>query len=451
MAAPQVSGTAALLFSEKPTASVEEVRDALLSSVDPTPSLAGKATSGGRLNAARALAWLEPPAPVLSSDPPSPGEDADPRILGSTVAGTRVLLFSGAGCHGPAEQIGTAAELASPGFSVHVPDGTTEEFSALVETHYNDSPCSSPLSYTNSTEAKDTVPPDPPILSATDPPSPADSLNPRLIGSAEPGANIAIYSGPSCEGSPVASGTAAELASPGIEVTVPENMQSEFSATATDLVLNASSCSEPIAYVDVGSDEEPPQAPILSSTSPTPPANAWFPRILGSAEPESSVEIFANAGCSGAPVATGTASELSFPGIEVTVSAGATVEFSATATDAAGNISPCSMPISYTNTAMIGPGTVTVITPPSESPPALGPDPAPAACTVPKLASKTLPRAKAALRSSGCTLGKVTSPKARPGPRAKQLIVKGSNPGAGVLTSGTVSLRLGPKPSHRRR
>ena len=122
MAAPQVSGAAALLFSKRPAASVEEVSDALLSSVDPVPSLAGKTTSGGRLNAARGLAWLEPPAPILSSDPPSPAEDDNPRILGSTEAGTRVLFFSGAGCLGPAEQIGTAAELASPGFSVHVPD-----------------------------------------------------------------------------------------------------------------------------------------------------------------------------------------------------------------------------------------------------------------------------------------------------------------------------------------
>ncbi len=39
MAAPQVSGAAALLFSLKPSATVSEVRDALLLSVDPVPSL----------------------------------------------------------------------------------------------------------------------------------------------------------------------------------------------------------------------------------------------------------------------------------------------------------------------------------------------------------------------------------------------------------------------------
>ncbi|MBS1863214.1 MAG: S8 family serine peptidase [Actinobacteria bacterium] len=62
MAAPQVSGVAALLFAEKPSASVEEVREALLAGVDPDPALAAKTVSGGRLDAARALAWLEPSA-----------------------------------------------------------------------------------------------------------------------------------------------------------------------------------------------------------------------------------------------------------------------------------------------------------------------------------------------------------------------------------------------------
>jgi subtilisin family serine protease len=449
MAAPQVSGSAALLFSEKPTATVEEVRDALLSSVDPVSSLANKTTSGGRLNAARGLAWLEPPAPILSSDPPSPAENDNPRILGSTEAGTRVLFFSGAGCLGPAEQIGTAAELASPGFSVHVPDGSTEEFSTLVETHYNSSPCSTPFSYANSAKVKDTVPPGPPALTSTDPPSPAADRNPRLIGSAETGASIAIYVGSSCGGSPVASGTAAELASPGIEVAVAEDTQSQFSATATDAALNTSGCSAPITYVDVVKDEEPPQAPILLSTSPASPADEWFPRILGSAELGSSVEIFEGAGCSGGPVANGTASALGSTGIEVTVQAGVTTQFSATATDSAGNTSPCSAPISYTNTTTIGMGTVVITMPPPEGSSEHGL--MPNQCTVPKLIGKTLAQAKAALRNYGCTLGKVTIRKAPRGASVRRLIVKGSDPEAGTLTFGTVSLKLGPKPKRRHR
>lgn len=53
-----VSGAAALLFSAKTSASNTEVKAALLAGVDQVAGLADKVASGGRLNAARALASL---------------------------------------------------------------------------------------------------------------------------------------------------------------------------------------------------------------------------------------------------------------------------------------------------------------------------------------------------------------------------------------------------------
>ncbi|KAL4443607.1 hypothetical protein ABPG75_011344 [Micractinium tetrahymenae] len=58
MATPIVSGAAALLFAAKPSATLQEVKQALLSSVDPVPALAGRVLTGGRLNIERALAAL---------------------------------------------------------------------------------------------------------------------------------------------------------------------------------------------------------------------------------------------------------------------------------------------------------------------------------------------------------------------------------------------------------
>ncbi len=60
MAAPHVTGAAALLFSLEPEATVTEVRDALLQSAEPVASLAGKTTTGGRLDVAAALTELVP-------------------------------------------------------------------------------------------------------------------------------------------------------------------------------------------------------------------------------------------------------------------------------------------------------------------------------------------------------------------------------------------------------
>ena len=78
MAAPQVSGTAALLFSQKPSATVAEARSALISSAAPDPALAGKTVSGGRLDAAAALETLSPPpsepGPPSEVVPTAPGE-----------------------------------------------------------------------------------------------------------------------------------------------------------------------------------------------------------------------------------------------------------------------------------------------------------------------------------------------------------------------------------------
>ena len=52
MAAPHVSGAAALALAVDPTLSATALKDAILNTVDAIPSLAGKAVTGGRLNAA---------------------------------------------------------------------------------------------------------------------------------------------------------------------------------------------------------------------------------------------------------------------------------------------------------------------------------------------------------------------------------------------------------------
>ena len=64
MAAPLVSGVAALAFSLRPDATWQEVRDAIFAGADPRPGLAGKTVTGGRLNAYNTLLRLATPAVV---------------------------------------------------------------------------------------------------------------------------------------------------------------------------------------------------------------------------------------------------------------------------------------------------------------------------------------------------------------------------------------------------
>lgn len=67
MAAPFVTGAAALLFSLNPSASVTQVRDALFATVHPVASLAGKTTTGGRIDAAAALDEIRQPVAGITS------------------------------------------------------------------------------------------------------------------------------------------------------------------------------------------------------------------------------------------------------------------------------------------------------------------------------------------------------------------------------------------------
>jgi subtilisin family serine protease len=82
MATPHVSGAAALVLAAHPGDTVADLRQALLSSVDVKPSLAGKVATGGRLNAFKALGAtasgsaavpppVAPPAPQPTATTPA--------------------------------------------------------------------------------------------------------------------------------------------------------------------------------------------------------------------------------------------------------------------------------------------------------------------------------------------------------------------------------------------
>jgi len=179
-------------------------------------------------------------------------------------------------------------------------------------------------------------------------------------------------------------------------------------------------------------DVVPPAAPQLISTYPDSPSGSGTPRIriLGGAESGTTVRLYPGSGCTGAPVAAGSATELASPGLQVDVAATGTSTFSATATDAAGNVSDCSAPISYARLVeIVDPG---------------------ATCIVPKLVGKKLGQAKAALRKAHCNLGKVLKPKHMKGRRRGALVVKSSTPAAGTtLADGSpVDLKVGHK--HRK-
>ena len=80
MAAPHVSGVAALLAAEYPGYGVEGLRNALLAGVDPLGSLQCKTVSGGRVNAFRSLMQGAPASAPDPSCPPVTEPEPDPVV-----------------------------------------------------------------------------------------------------------------------------------------------------------------------------------------------------------------------------------------------------------------------------------------------------------------------------------------------------------------------------------
>jgi len=106
--APMTTGAVALLKTLKPNASPVEVREALINSVDPLPSLQGRTQAGGRLNIGRALEIIGLDGPVVTQVSPGPvttdpvpeisvtfSEPIDPDVFASGGTGIAQIQRSG--------------------------------------------------------------------------------------------------------------------------------------------------------------------------------------------------------------------------------------------------------------------------------------------------------------------------------------------------------------------
>ena len=186
----------------------------------------------------------------------------------------------------------------------------------------------------------DTAPPAAVTLSATGPPSPANGNFPTLSGTAESGSTVRIYGDAACAGAILASGFAAAFASPGLTIAVADDSSTALRATATDPAGNTSACSSSfITYVE---DSTAPVAATLGSTDPVSPSSVGTPTVRGTAEAGSTVRLYSDASCFGAPLASGSAAQFASSGLTVAVAQDAATTVRAIVTDAAANASGCS-------------------------------------------------------------------------------------------------------------
>ncbi|MCA9515378.1 MAG: hypothetical protein KC635_10575, partial [Myxococcales bacterium] len=280
-----------------------------------------------------------PAKPVwVGSTPASPNRTSTtPTLTGTTDPGVSVRIYKGSGCGGAALATVTSDGSGQFTYAATVSANSTTRFYAVaVDQVGNASACSDALTYVHDSQG----PPKPTITSSV-PTSPGQDATPDLLGSAESQATVKVYRTSDCTGTVVGTDTADGAMSwrtNGVAVGA-NNGATQFYASATDAVGNVSPCSDAFTYVH---DDIAPARPIVVDTDPVGPANEQNPAVRGTAEAGSTVQIYANATCTGAARGAGTASGSGAFSIASLADQNTTTTFYARATDAAGNVSPCS-------------------------------------------------------------------------------------------------------------
>ncbi|HEY3353456.1 MAG TPA: Ig-like domain-containing protein, partial [Polyangia bacterium] len=289
---------------------------------------------------------VAPATPVLgSTTPPSPTRASlTPTVHGTAEAGTQVGLYAEPGCAGPTLASVAAAADGAFAITVTVTGNTRTTFFAQArDAAGNLSDCTAAgLAYVH-----DSVAPVTPALTGTSPASPSPaSTTPTVAGTAETGATVRVYAAADCTGAPLGEGAAAD-GTFAVAITVPANAATPLAVTATDAAGNVSACAGGLTYAH---DSIAPAAPTVGGTAPASPTNVTrTPAVTGTAEAGATVTLYADGACGGAAAGTGAADTTgAFSVVLATpVATNVATQLSATATDTAGNVSPCATAIGY--------------------------------------------------------------------------------------------------------
>jgi hypothetical protein len=242
-----------------------------------------------------------------------------------------VILYATADCTGSPVASITVAAFASGVFVTASPNATTNYSANALDVAGNTSDCSAPVTFVH-----DSIAPAPPSSLSVSPASPSQSTIATVSGTPEAGSTVKLYASTTCNGSPVATDTASNFAS-GLSATPSANATTSYSATATDAAGNTSDCSPPVSFTH---DSNAPPAPAAIAIDQKSPSTSAALKVSGQAEAGSAIELYDNASCTGTPAATGSAADFA-AGFPVTAAGNMNV-YAATATDIAGNTSPCS-------------------------------------------------------------------------------------------------------------
>lgn len=177
-----------------------------------------------------------------------------------------------------------------------------------------------------------------PEVTSVVPAVPSNNNSPVVSGTAPGLVLVKLYSDSTCAtqigiGNSIADGTFSITAS------VADNSTTTIYATAHNGSYSSSCSTTYVTYVE---DSGVPSAITFTGTDPVSPAESTTAKISGTAEANSTVKLYTNATCSGAPAYTGTANGSGNFEIDISVTLNTTTTFWGLSTDGAGNSSACS-------------------------------------------------------------------------------------------------------------
>lgn len=219
-----------------------------------------------------------PSAPLLSHiSPEGPSPEAWPVLRGQAETHALLRVYRSADCTGA--PVGSGYAGSGGGFAVSF-EAAIEATTAVSARAWDEagwsSPCTAtPLSYTH-----DATAPEPPTLLQTVPASPSRSVwTPLVQLTAEPGIQLALFTGGVCDGSPALSTVMPLSGAAMLEVPVPKHAVSELVAQVRDAAGNASLCSQPLEYVHDGLPPTFAGVTTATATGPTALELSWAAAI----------------------------------------------------------------------------------------------------------------------------------------------------------------------------
>ncbi len=260
-------------------------------------------------------------------------------------------VFLDPDCRGTVVASGGSDVFASRGLQIILPLNTTSLVAVRARRGKLTSMCVVVATITH-----DDLAPDAPKLTGVQVAS-VFPLRVAISGTAEAASRLRLYFQAGCTGES-ADATVEGNGTFRVEVPVEANAATIFSARTTDGAGNTSGCSQNFTFTH---DDQPPPAPRLNAVNPAMGTQTQI-TVTGTAERDAQVRLYRDPACGQSLSASAaTASSSGSFSLMVNVGQNQTTQIFGRATDAAGNVSACSAPVSYTHDSL----------PPS--PPVLGP------------------------------------------------------------------------------